>query len=555
MLGLFNKGNKNRPAGQQDPKMRAERLLIEYDRIFKCFRTHPYISVKEVFGAPPEKYHFLYRVDGLAHTGKSIESINEHIIEITLPADYPSTGPVCKALTPIFHPNISADLIDIKQLLSPRIFLADLVVRIGELIVYQRYSIDDPLNVGASQWAARNKSILPLSSVNLQYILPKEAPVAAPASALDKKSPAASEASEVSAAEATQNLAPDGNAQKTESITIENDSASILDQETPPESIEGPENRNIGEAVSAEDGKRTEAIILEPDSTGTSKIVLPAPESPADQGAAPDTRVLIESIGLRSGTSTDHIKKTGFYCPSCRNKNSRKANFCMYCGTKLADKTALKKARTFFVASMIAVPVIIIGAGISAVFLHMDGSSLFKMFLFKISPSSLQQEKAGPAQNTDSAFTNVPQQENIQKPEAPLPKIEKAAQVDNPSGAKNSVSVPKQRPKKVASEPVTAKKSKIEAASRAPEKAKRISEKSDAQNAPQHAPMPQTGSEQQKPDKINNSLKLAKLYMGIGSYDDAIAQYLDVLMLDPANQEARDGLVKARETKKNTLGK
>jgi cytochrome c-type biogenesis protein CcmH/NrfG len=67
--------------------------------------------------------------------------------------------------------------------------------------------------------------------------------------------------------------------------------------------------------------------------------------------------------------------------------------------------------------------------------------------------------------------------------------------------------------------------------------------------------MPQTGSEQQKPDKINNSLKLAKLYMGIGSYDDAIAQYLDVLMLDPANQEARDGLVKARETKKNTLGK
>jgi hypothetical protein len=307
--------------------------------------------------------------------------------------------------------------------------------------------------------------------------------------------------------------------------------------------------------IPAEDGKRTEAFIFEQDSAGTSEIVLPAPEVPSDQGAAPDTRVLIESIGLRSGTSTDHIKKTGFYCPSCRNKNSRKANFCMYCGTKLADKTALKKARTFFVASMIAVPVIIIGAGISAVFLHTDGSSLFKMFLFKISPSSLQQEKAGPAQNTDSAFTNVPQQENIQKPEAPLPKIEKAAQVDNPSGAKNSVSVPKQRPKKVASEPVTAKKSKIEAASRAPEKAKRISEKSDAQNAPQHAPMPQTGSEQQKPDKINNSLKLAKLYMGIGSYDDAIAQYLDVLMLDPANQEARDGLVKARETKKNTLGK
>ena len=548
MLGLFNKGNKNRPAGQQDPKVRAERLLIEYDRIFKCFRTHPYISVKEVFGAPPEKYHFLYRVDGLAHTGKSIESINEHIIEITLPADYPSTGPVCKALTPIFHPNISADLIDIKQLLSPRIFLADLVVRIGELIVYQRYSIDDPLNVGASQWAARNKSILPLSSVNLQYVLPKEAPVAAPASALDKKSP---EASEVSAAEATQDLAPDENAQKTESIAIENDSSSILDQAAPPESLDAPQDLNHEEVVPADDGRRTEAIIIQQDRAGTSEIVLPASE------AAPDTRAFIESTGPKPEATSDRIKKAGIsrrglYCPSCGNKNSGKAIFCMYCGTKLAEKTARKKAGPFFVASMIAVPVIIIGAGISAVFLNANGPGLLKTLLFKFSPSSTQQEKAEPAPNRNPALTNVLQQETVEKPT-----VEKAVPADNPSDVKTNVSAPKTRPKKTLPEPVHVKKSKVETTSgaHAPVKSKRIVEKSDVQNTPPHHPMPQAGSEQQKPDKINNSLKLAKLYMGIGSYDDAIAQYLDVLMLDPANQEARDGLVKARETKKNTLGK
>jgi hypothetical protein len=104
-------------------------------------------------------------------------------------------------------------------------------------------------------------------------------------------------------------------------------------------------------------------------------------------------------------------------------------------------------------------------------------------------------------------------------------------------------------------EPGINRKTRIETASGTPVRSKRTLEKSDDENAAPHAPAQKTANEQQKIEKINNILKLAKLYVGIGSYDDAIAQYLDVLMLDPTNQEARDGLVKARETKKNTLGK
>jgi len=106
------------------------------------------------------------------------------------------------------------------------------------------------------------------------YVLPKEAPVAAPASALDKKSP---EASEVSAAEATQDLAPDENAQKTESIAIENDSSSILDQAAPPESLDAPQDLNHEEVVPADDGRRTEAIIIQQDRAGHPKSFCPPP--------------------------------------------------------------------------------------------------------------------------------------------------------------------------------------------------------------------------------------------------------------------------------------
>ena len=546
-MGLFKKGNKNSPAGQQDPKARADCLLEEYDRIFKCFRNHPYISVKEVFGTPPEKYHFLYRVDGLVHSGKSLESKNEHVIEITLPANYPTKDPVCRALTPIYHPNISPEIIDIKRLLGAGISLADLVVRIGELIVFQRYSIDEPLNLEASQWAARNKSILPLSSVNLNYASPQEPPDTVPVVDQLTRSVEASDS------------APAIHEQKTESIIIESDSAKIkLDQETLPASRRNSKDQRSVEALPTEDEKRTEAILIERETPPDSQE--PVIQTLAEKAAAPENQKHGNQGPLSyHDKKTEFISKHDFYCPSCGNKNSKKANFCIHCGTRLSKQSALKNARTFFLASMIAVPVIIIGAGIGAIVLRNANVDFLKVPFFHF-PSSAQKEvqekSVEPAPNGDSAVENITPKEAPQEAEMPSPEGEKGLTPDKLSSVRKSNDVIS-KPKSIREslEPVKNRKSKVEAVSEPPVRSKKTVEKSEAENAAARTPMPKAGNEQQKSEKIANSLKLAKLYTGIGSYDDAIAQYLDVLMLDPTNQEAREGLVKARETKKNTLGK
>ena len=53
----------------------------------------------------------------------------------------------------------------------------------------------------------------------------------------------------------------------------------------------------------------------------------------------------------------------------------------------------------------------------------------------------------------------------------------------------------------------------------------------------------------------NDNLKLARLYMGIGSYDDAITRFREVVKVDPYNQEAIQGLMQAKKMKASTSGK
>jgi tetratricopeptide (TPR) repeat protein len=54
---------------------------------------------------------------------------------------------------------------------------------------------------------------------------------------------------------------------------------------------------------------------------------------------------------------------------------------------------------------------------------------------------------------------------------------------------------------------------------------------------------------------VTDNLKLAKLYMGIGSYDDAISRFREVIKLDPFNQDAIQGLVQAKKMKASASGK
>ena len=85
---------------------RMRRLASDYEEIKKNFAGHKNIIVTPIGGEPPEKYHVTYFVNGiyLLPDGR-IETLGRHEVEITLHADYPRYKPICKILTPIWHPN------------------------------------------------------------------------------------------------------------------------------------------------------------------------------------------------------------------------------------------------------------------------------------------------------------------------------------------------------------------------------------------------------------------------------------------------------------------
>jgi hypothetical protein len=187
---------------------------------------------------------------------------------------------------------------------------------------------------------------------------------------------------------------------------------------------------------------------------------------------------------------------------------------------------------------MITVPIIVITAGFFAVLLHWD--RVISSGIFPNQPPVSAQEKISreePMPEKETAMEVKPQVTPKPKAEGPHPLHHADLRA----------------PRKSDRPAVSRKKSdnafvKPSPSIHTPENPAR--EAPAARGVASHQ-----SSEQQLAEKINNGLKLANLYAGIGSYDDAIAQFLDVLMLDPKNQEARDGLVKVRETKKAALGK
>ena len=165
---MFN-FKKKAPSSTQKKPDRAEQLQSDYRRVSGLFKSHPYISIKETSGAPPDKYRILYRIDGLQKVKNTIETKNEHEVEIVLPQKYPAADPVCTRISPIFHPNIAPEIIDIKGIWGGSATLADLIVELGRMIAFQTYDTANPLNSEAAKWADRNKDLIPLSMADLHY--------------------------------------------------------------------------------------------------------------------------------------------------------------------------------------------------------------------------------------------------------------------------------------------------------------------------------------------------------------------------------------------------
>jgi ubiquitin-protein ligase len=147
---------------------RLRRLHADYEKVQAAFAKHPYIRLLRSEGTPPEKYTFAVQVQGLVPVGDDgFTRGAEHQVEIFLPIDYPRRPPFCRMITPVYHPNIDPQKICIGDHWSAGQLLAQMIVRIAEMICYQSYNLKSPLNAKAAAWAEQNLSLLPLEKSDL----------------------------------------------------------------------------------------------------------------------------------------------------------------------------------------------------------------------------------------------------------------------------------------------------------------------------------------------------------------------------------------------------
>jgi ubiquitin-protein ligase/DNA-directed RNA polymerase subunit RPC12/RpoP len=147
--------------------LRIRRLESDARQMEAAFAESPHIRVKSAVGNPPDVYEVEYHVVGLEHGKGDEPAIREqHLVEIRLTADYPRVAPVCRMLTPIFHPNIDPATICVGDHWAAGERLAALAIRIAEMIAYQAYNIQSPLDAEAAMWADLHPDKLPVDSRN-----------------------------------------------------------------------------------------------------------------------------------------------------------------------------------------------------------------------------------------------------------------------------------------------------------------------------------------------------------------------------------------------------
>lgn len=153
------------PAGRTKPSPRQRRLTTDFRLMQERFTTFPLIHLERAIGNPPETYVVSYHIRGIERViGERVVYRDYHEVEIKLPGTYPRTPPICRMLTPVFHPNIEPAIICIGDHWTASEKLPDLVVRIGEMIAYQAHNIKSPLDGEAAMWTDLHGDMLPIDA-------------------------------------------------------------------------------------------------------------------------------------------------------------------------------------------------------------------------------------------------------------------------------------------------------------------------------------------------------------------------------------------------------
>lgn len=148
---------------------RQRRLQADYDQVRETFSGHPHVLVQTIGEArPPESYRVAYRLRGLHLVGEQPDYLELHELEIMLPRRYPADRPYVVPLTPIFHPNIR-DYYCIADYWAAGTGLADVIVKLGDMIQWRIYNTASPLDAAAAKWAAEQEQagLFPIGCVDL----------------------------------------------------------------------------------------------------------------------------------------------------------------------------------------------------------------------------------------------------------------------------------------------------------------------------------------------------------------------------------------------------
>jgi ubiquitin-protein ligase len=520
---------KKPPLGAQKEADRPSRLQSDFKRLSTLFASHPCISIKETSGSPPDKYHVLYRIDGLQKIRNSIEVKNEHIVEITLPQKYPTAAPVCTQVSPIFHPNISSEKIDTTGLWDGGSTLADLIVKIGEMICFQKFTTENPLSTEAAKWAVRNKNMLPLSNAALHYNEP-----------VPSKDEKRNSGSIVQATLAQKEISLQEKERKTEGIVIGSDTSEISQdlvngvvdidkRDTALLHVEKDEDTGIVIAESVSTAPKLPPKENRKETINYSSVIKPLPPSSVTetQQPAPTQSKEIKKISglsispaVQRENSPEKVSyeameprgDDGVFCWRCGSKNLKLANYCSACGIKIRQEISLIQSpirRATILSILISVPVVIIAIGLAWV----------------LSQQRPQTISATPAQTATA-------------PEPP-PAVGPTATAAPVAAEVTTKSVPK-----IVSSPVEVNKIPAPQTSSA---------EVEVNNKPATVTTSARKSvkltQEQKQVRITETLKNAQLHLNLGSFDKAIDRFMYVLQLDPQNDDALDGLRKVRDAK------
>jgi hypothetical protein len=142
--------------------VRLRRLKADHDAVRRLVHLHPKIEIEGVFGNPPERYRLKLKVKSLREKGEVVETATEHRLEVTMPHGYPRDAPVFRMLTPVFHPNIAPHTVCIGDHWTASESIDHLIQRVGEILAFQSYNTQSPLNGRAAQWVDQHRDRLPI---------------------------------------------------------------------------------------------------------------------------------------------------------------------------------------------------------------------------------------------------------------------------------------------------------------------------------------------------------------------------------------------------------